>query len=51
MKVTEHDEHLLGQGKKPKELIELSFPKQVCHKGMQAIEAGESNFAPRNPKR
>jgi len=29
MKVTEHVEHLLGQGRKPKELIELGFPKSV----------------------
>ena len=29
MKVTEHVEHLLRQGKKPKELIELGFPKRV----------------------
>jgi len=29
MKVTEHVEHLLRQGKKPKELTELGFPKQV----------------------
>lgn len=29
MKVTEHIEHLLRQGRKPKELVELGFPKQV----------------------
>jgi len=29
MKVTEHVEHLLRQGRKPKELIELGFPKSV----------------------
>ena len=29
MKVTEHVEHLLRQGRKPKELIELGFPKLV----------------------
>lgn len=29
MKVTEHVEHLLRQGRKPKELVELGFPKQV----------------------
>jgi len=29
MKVTEHVEHLLRQGKKPKELVELGFPKRV----------------------
>lgn len=29
MKVTKHIEHLLGQGKKPKELIELGFSKRV----------------------
>ena len=29
MKTTEHVEHLLRQGRKPKELIELGFPKPV----------------------
>ena len=29
MKVTQHVEHLLRQGKKPEELVELGFPKQV----------------------
>jgi hypothetical protein len=29
MKVTEHVEHLLRQGRKPRELIELGFPKSV----------------------
>lgn len=29
MKVTEHVEHLLRQGRKPKELIDLGFPKSV----------------------
>lgn len=32
MKVTEHVEHLLRQGRKPKELIELGFPKSVVTK-------------------
>lgn len=29
MKVTHHVEHLLRQGRKPKELVELGFPKSV----------------------
>ena len=29
MKTTEHVEYLLRQGRKPKELVELGFPKQV----------------------
>ena len=29
MKITEHVERLLRQGKKPKELVELGFPKRV----------------------
>jgi len=29
MKVTEHVEHLLRQGRKPGEFIELGFPKSV----------------------
>jgi hypothetical protein len=29
MKTTEHVEYLLRQGKKPKELVELGFPKRV----------------------
>ena len=32
MKVTEHVEHLLRQGRKPKELIEFGFPKSVVTK-------------------
>ena len=32
MKVTKHVEHLLRQGRKPKELIELGFPKSVVTK-------------------
>ncbi len=32
MKVTEHVENLLRQGRKPKELVELGFPKQVVTK-------------------
>jgi hypothetical protein len=32
MKVTEHVEHLLRQGRNPRELIELGFPKQVITK-------------------
>ena len=29
MKMMEHVEHLLRQGRKPKELVELGFPKQI----------------------
>ena len=29
MKVTEHVEHLLREGRKPKELLELGFPKAI----------------------
>ena len=29
MKVTKHVQHLLRQGKKPKELVELGFPKAI----------------------
>jgi hypothetical protein len=32
MKVTEHVEHLLRQGRKPVELVELGFPKSVVTK-------------------
>ena len=32
MKVTKHVEHLLRQGRKPKELIELGFPKSIVTK-------------------
>lgn len=32
MKVTEHVEHLLRQGRRPKELLELGFPKQIVTK-------------------
>ena len=32
MKVTKHVEHLLKQGRKPKELVELGFPKSIVTK-------------------
>jgi len=38
MKVTEHIEHLLRQGRKPKELVELGFPKQVITRVRRQLE-------------
>ena len=40
MKVTEHVEHLLQQGRKPKELIELGFPKSVVTRVRRRLRKG-----------
>jgi len=42
MKVTEHVEHLLRQGRKPKELIELGFPKSVVTKVRRQLREGKA---------
>jgi len=46
MKVTEHVEHLLRQGRKPKELIELGFPKSVVTKVRRRLK--EEKAAPQS---
>jgi hypothetical protein len=42
MKVTEHVEHLLKQGRKPKELIELGFPKSVVTRVCRQLREGKA---------
>jgi hypothetical protein len=46
MKVTEHVEHLLRQGRKPKELIELGFPKSVVTRVRRRLK--EEKAAPQS---
>ena len=46
MKVTLHVEHLLKQGRKPKELIELGFPKSVVTRVHRQLR--EEKAAPRS---
>lgn len=40
MKTAKHIEHLLRQGKKPKELVELGFPKQTVTRVRRQLEQG-----------
>jgi len=42
MKVTEHIEYLLRQGRKPKELLALGFPKQTVTRVRRQIEQGKT---------
>jgi len=42
MKVTEHIEQLLKQGRKPKELIELGFPKRVVTRVRRQLREKET---------
>ena len=42
MRVTEHVEHLLRQGRKPKELIELGFPKRVVTRVRRQLREEEA---------
>ena len=47
MKITEHVEHLLRQGRKPRELIELDFPKQVVTKVRRQLKEKATSQAKR----
>ena len=42
MKVTEHIEYRLRQGRKPKELLALGFPKQTVTRVRRQIEQGKT---------
>ena len=42
MKITEHVEHLLRQRRKPKELIELGFPKRVVTRVRRQLREEET---------
>ena len=50
MKVTEHVEHLLRQGRKPKELIELGFPKLVITRVRRRLREEKTTSQPRTQK-
>jgi len=47
MKVSKHVERLLRQGKKPKELVELGFPKRVVTRVYRQLREGSTSG--RNP--
>ena len=50
MKVTEHVEQLLRQGHKPKELVELGFPKQVVTRVHRKLKDEKTLSQPRASK-
>jgi len=50
MKVTEHVEHLLRQGRKPKELVELGFSKQVVTRVRRRLREEKTTPQPRTEK-
>ena len=50
MKVTEHVEHLLRQGRKPKQLIELGFPKSVITRVRRQLREEKTGSKPRTQK-
>jgi len=50
MKVTEHVEHLLRQGRKPKELVELGFSKQVITRVRRRLREEKTASQPRTEK-
>jgi hypothetical protein len=50
MKITEHVEQLLRQGRKPKELIELGFPKLVITRVRRRLEEEKRASQPRTEK-
>jgi len=50
MKATQHVEHLLQQGHKPKELIDLGFPKQIITKVRRRLKEKKKALQPKGPK-
>ena len=50
MKVTEHVEYLLRQGRKPAELVELGFPKPVVTRVRRQLEKGKPAAQAKVPK-
>lgn len=42
MKVTEHVEHLLREGRKPKELLEMGFPKAIVTRVRRQLREGKT---------
>lgn len=50
MKVTEHVEHLLRQGRKPTEVVELGFPKSVVTRVRRQLREEKTTLQPKVPK-
>ncbi|MDH5695305.1 MAG: hypothetical protein OEZ00_01665 [Dehalococcoidia bacterium] len=50
MKVTKHVEHLLRQGRKPKELVELGFPKRVVTRVRRKLKDEKTTSQPGSQK-
>ena len=50
MKVTQHVEHLLRQGRKPRELVELGFPKSVVSRVRRQLREEKATLHPKVPK-
>jgi predicted RNase H-like nuclease (RuvC/YqgF family) len=50
MKVSKHVEQLLRQGKKPKELVELGFPKSVVTRVHRQLREEKAALQPKTPK-
>lgn len=50
MKVTQHVEHLLRQGRKPKELVDLGFPKAVVTRVRRQLREEKKASRPRTEK-
>lgn len=50
MKVTEHIEHLLRQGRKPRELVELGFPKSVVTRVRRRLRGEKAATRAKIPK-
>lgn len=46
MKVTKHVEHLLRQGRKPKELVDLGFPKRVVTRVRRKLKEEKTTSQP-----
>ncbi len=51
MKVTQHVEHLLKKGRKPKELIELGFPRAVVTRVWRQLRNGKRNLHATRPQK
>ncbi len=50
MKVTEHVRYLLKQGRKPKELVELGFPKSVVTRIRKQLRGEKTTSQSRTAK-
>lgn len=50
MKATEHVKYLLKQGRSPKELVELGFPKSVVTRARRRLKEEKTALQPKTPK-